>query len=50
MKRLIQDAVRWLSSGWNQNDASVTNVLPGEPENERRLRAMQENGKTLFLP
>jgi hypothetical protein len=50
MKRLIQDALRWFAAGWNRSDATDTTAQAGEPENERRLRAMQESGRTLFLP
>jgi hypothetical protein len=50
MKRFIQFAVRWLSAGWNRSDAPDTTPQAGEHEHERRLRALQENGRTLFLP
>ena len=50
MRRLIDDAVRWLSAEWSQSDMTETSARAGESDSERRLREMQENGKTLFLP
>jgi len=50
MKRFIQVAVRWLSAGRSRSDAPDITPRAGEPEHERRLRALQENGRTLFLP
>ena len=48
--RFIQDAVRWLSAGWNRSGTTDTNAHAEELDSERRLREMQESGKTLFLP
>jgi hypothetical protein len=50
MRRFIDEAVRWISAEWNQGDMAETSARAGESESERRLREMQENGKTLFLP
>lgn len=48
--RFIQDAVRWLSAGWTQSSTTDANTHAEELDSERRLREMQESGKTLFLP
>src|SRR5262245_1931624 len=50
MKRLIQDAVRWLSAEWTRSGTIEAPAQAGELDSERRLREMQESGKTLFLP
>lgn len=50
MKRIIQDAMRWLSAEWNREDTGEMRARAGEADSERRLREMQESGKTLFLP
>ena len=50
MKRFIQDAARWLAIEWNRGGTSQIPARAGELDSERRLREMQESGKTLFLP
>jgi hypothetical protein len=50
MKRLIHDAVRWLAIEWNRGGPGEISAQAGELDSERRLREMQESGKTLFLP
>jgi len=49
MKNWFEMVSSWLSS-WNHGDGLVDAKTVSEPEHERRLREMQERGRTLFLP
>jgi hypothetical protein len=49
MKNWFEMVSSWLSS-WNHGDGLVDAEAASVPEHERRLREMQENGRTLFLP
>jgi hypothetical protein len=49
MKNWFEMVSSWLSS-WNHSDGLVDAKTAYVPEHERRLREMQENGRTLFLP
>jgi hypothetical protein len=49
MKNWFEMVSSWLSS-WNHGDGPVDTKTVAEPEHVRRLREMQERGRTLFLP